>query len=505
MKTIGSAFIFFILMKFVNFLILLGFMFGCMVSGEMLNVYVVPHSHNDVGWLRTTQEYFDGCVRHILERVVQILYDQPDKKFIWVEIKFFEMWWKVTKKQDLFKTILRRKQIEFVDGGWCMNDEATPTYSGIMHQMTVGHQWLEHHLNVTPAKVGWQLDPFGYSSSVASIFQKMGFTDHVIVRVRNDVKNILRQNKELQFRWRASKDVKSQIDTTILYNHYSPPSGFKWEASWPMGHDWHNNPPVTPENIERRAEVLVSTLKRWGTGYKTNHIIYPFGDDFTFMEGYWNFGNMTLLMNYINERSNEFQVRLKYSLLSEYFENLPRNHFQPRAGDFYPYEDGPNAFWTGYFTSYPIIKESARMGERIARSAETLFAVVSKSSNNGIENLIPLREANAEMQHHDAVTGTAKRHVRQDYMNHITNGVAKATNYMKTMMESLISRENNSPVSLRYLTHHFVDVMDSKVHIVLYNSLGWKRDDIVKIYTSKPIGEIRLGTGTISFDVLLVF
>lgn len=61
------------------------------------------------------------------------------------------MWWKTTtqeRKDKLFK-IIKTKQLEFVVGGWCMNDEANPTYSSIINQMTLGHQWLQHHLNVT--------------------------------------------------------------------------------------------------------------------------------------------------------------------------------------------------------------------------------------------------------------------------------------------------------------------------------------------------------------------
>ena len=29
-------------------------------AGEVITVHVVPHSHDDVGWLKTVQQYYDG-------------------------------------------------------------------------------------------------------------------------------------------------------------------------------------------------------------------------------------------------------------------------------------------------------------------------------------------------------------------------------------------------------------------------------------------------------------
>jgi hypothetical protein len=469
---------------------------------EILNVYVVPHSHNDVGWLETTQVYFDKCVRIILDSVVGILHNQQDKKFIWVETKFFEMWWNSTtaEKRDMFRTILQRKQFEFIDGGWCMNDEATPTYIGIINQLTLGHTWLKQHLNVSPQRVGWQLDPFGYSSVMASLFHKMGFSDHVIVRVSNNLKDVLRREKNLQFKWKTSNtNPRSEIDTTILVGHYAPPHGFKWEASWPMGHDFGQNPPVTQENIKNRADTLVAALKRWSLGYKTNHIIYPFGDDFTFMIGHHNFNNMTLLMDYINARKDTYKTNLKYSLLSEYFSAVPRDHFQPRGGDFYPYQDGTNAYWTGYFTSYPIIKESARLGERISRSAEILYTLASHLKPTGFDNLIPLRQANAEMQHHDALTGTAKRHVREDYLKHMDSGVQKAIVVAKDSLQALISKRNNANVLLDYSSKHIVSSYNTPSFVV-YNSLGWRRVEGIRVCSKLKISGILLGSTSVPFE-----
>ena len=62
------------------------------VAGK-LNVHVVPHTHDDVGWLKTVDQYFVGsnnsiqgaCVINTLDSVVDALARDPARKFVVVE------------------------------------------------------------------------------------------------------------------------------------------------------------------------------------------------------------------------------------------------------------------------------------------------------------------------------------------------------------------------------------------------------------------------------------
>jgi hypothetical protein len=70
-------------------------------AGKTLTVHVIPHSHDDVGWLKTVDEYFSGTkyyiqranVELIIDNVMRELIRDKAKHFSQVEMKFFSMWW----------------------------------------------------------------------------------------------------------------------------------------------------------------------------------------------------------------------------------------------------------------------------------------------------------------------------------------------------------------------------------------------------------------------------
>ncbi|CAF4124031.1 unnamed protein product, partial [Adineta steineri] len=146
-----------------------------------LNVHIVAHTHDDVGWLKTVDQYYYGArndiqyagVQHILDSVIHALDENPDRRFMYVEIGFFWRWWnqQTDDIRNKVKQFVNQGRLEFISGGWCMNDEATTHYNSIIDQHTLGAEFLHEQFGECGRpKVGWQIDPFGHSREQASLF-----------------------------------------------------------------------------------------------------------------------------------------------------------------------------------------------------------------------------------------------------------------------------------------------------------------------------------------------
>ena len=109
----------------------------------------MAHSHDDVGWLKTVDQYYEGSnrrgwhgwegnqragVQYIIDTVVRELAWDPNKRFIQVETAFFWRWWREQDEEtrQTVTELVDRGQLEFTGGGWSMNDEGASHYAAII-------------------------------------------------------------------------------------------------------------------------------------------------------------------------------------------------------------------------------------------------------------------------------------------------------------------------------------------------------------------------------------
>lgn len=469
----------------------------------MINVHLVPHTHDDVGWLKTVDQYYVGSnnsiqgasVQNVLDSVVQALLSDKNRKFIYVEQAFFQRWW--NQQSDAMKTIVKELvssgQLEFINGGMCMHDEATTHYIDMIDQTTLGHRFIKKEFNKIP-RIGWQIDPFGHSAVQAYLLStEVGFDALYFFRIDYQDKQNRKNLKNLETVWQGSKTFGSSSDifTGIFPNSYQPPTGFHFEVNDkdPIVQDDIN---LFDYNVQERVNDFVETAMAQANITRTNHIMWTMGTDFMYQYANTWFRQMDKLIHYVKK---DGRVNALYSTPSIYTDaKYAANESWPlKTGDFFPYADQTNAYWTGYFTSRPSIKGYVRsLSAYYLASRQLEFLMGRIHSGFGTDSLA---DALAIAQHHDAVTGTEKQHVANDYAKRLAIGYTKAEKMvglaLASLSESSSNRDCHKPstkfeqcplLNITYCPASEVSISDGKSKVVLvYNSLGWKREEIIRI------------------------
>ena len=128
-----------------------------------------------VGWLKTVDQYYYGAnntiqhsnVNSIISATVLALLEDPNRRFIEVEQAFFQRWWsdQTPAKQAAVQGLVASGQLEFINGGWSMHDEACPSFVDMLDNTAVGQRAILDNFGPSALpKLTWQIDPFGHSA-----------------------------------------------------------------------------------------------------------------------------------------------------------------------------------------------------------------------------------------------------------------------------------------------------------------------------------------------------
>ncbi|XP_035888341.1 lysosomal alpha-mannosidase isoform X2 [Phyllostomus discolor] len=488
------------------------------VQPDMLNVHLVAHTHDDVGWLKTVDQYFYGIynsiqhggVQYILDSVISSLLAEPTRRFVYVEMAFFSRWWhqQTNATQDVVRDLVRQGRLEFANGGWVMSDEAATHYGAIIDQMTLGLRFLEDTFgNDGRPRVAWHVDPFGHSREHASLFAQMGFDGFFFGRLDYQDKWVRKKNLEMEQVWRASASLKppaADLFISVLPNVYNPPDHLCWDAlcaDKPIVED-----PRSPEyNAKQLVDYFLDLATAQGQLYRTSHTVMTMGSDFQYENANIWFKNLDKLIRLVNaqQQANGSRVNVLYSTPACYLWELNKANltWSVKQDDFFPYADGPHQFWTGYFSSRPALKRYERLSYNFLQVCNQLEALAGPAANvgpYGSGDSVPLNEAMAVLQHHDAVSGTSKQHVANDYARQLAAGWGPC----EVLLSNALARFSGSKeefVFCRSLNISLCPLSQTakSFQVTIYNPLGRKVDWMARLPVSKHIFLVKDPSGTV--------
>lgn len=376
----------------------------------------------------------------------------------------------------LLRYLVDQGQLEVAGGGWVSHDEALTSPRGALDQLTLGRRALLA-LGLRPpgvapggsaVGVSWQVDTFGHSATTAALLQGLGYSGHIANRVHHQTKAALRAAHALEFEWEVAgrcggggkRASEPPLLTVVLDEHYSSPQGLDFEHTVLS----RSGRPLAGA-VAQAVAGFGETLRRRALAHRTELQLLPMGDDFRFEHGAAANRQFAMLDALVSRAATEALLdvygvqAVGYSTPRRYMAALQKHRSSAgdhqnreveafpsfwarllpgvhhagflqrlpifRAHDFFPYADRFNNDWSGFYGSRPLLKRVVRRVEGLRATAEVAFAIAMLHGDSDdeaaliqspYENLAAVREAEALLLHHDAITGTCQPRVARDYL-----------------------------------------------------------------------------------------
>ena len=361
-------------------------------------------------------------------------------------------------------------------------------------------------------RVAWHIDTFGHSSEQASLFARMGYDGMFFARIDYQDREKREKESRMEMVWRGSpKNLKEQSDifAGILYYMYDPPPEMCFDTLRCQDDAVVDNPDLFTYNLDYKVEKFVNDTLEQAASYRTNNVMFTMGSDFQWEDaGTW-YKNLDVLITTINERYPE-KFNLFYSTPTRYLEAVhAANHtWELKTDDFMPYGIHPYAYFSGYFTSRPALKYYVRNMNRFLQTCRHWEVFAGGPPSNVSSNR--LAEAMAVAQHHDAVSGTERQHVADDYALRLSIGQKECQDTINLLLNKVLPKGKSPPLIFEYcdylnesacaLTYtNFFDV-------VVYNPLPRASNVTISIPVSVP-AELRDSAGSLvtACDVQLIY
>ena len=176
------------------------------------------------------------------------------------------------------KDLINTGQLEFIGGGWCMNDEAASSYVDIIHQMSLGLRFLNDTFGYCGVpKVAWQIDPFGHSKEQANLFAKMGFDGLFFGRLDWREKGRRADDKTMEMLWNTDPEKDDTLFTGVLFNAYSPPPGFCYDLLC-NDEPIMDNPKLHGYNVDLVVAEFIKYARNQNKYYRTKNVLITAGE-----------------------------------------------------------------------------------------------------------------------------------------------------------------------------------------------------------------------------------
>ena len=297
----------------------------------MQTIYLTPHSHYDVAWAFTKEEYLE-ISEYILQQAVRLMKKYEEYKFCWEQIYPLKML--EERNPDLWldiKEMIQKGKMEIVDGQYLMPDTMLPCGEVLIREILFGKRYCKEKFGVD-VPVAWCADSFGMNAQLPQIYKKSGYKWLAFRRGAKEMQS--------EFMWRG-------LDKTTILAHWMP---LGYRAGF---------------NLDKLEESYVE-LNKYAT---TFHILMPAGSGSTPPQE-----ELIDVVRKWNE-GHENGSRMKIATPSEFFQAMEAEGKRLEVDEGELYDEDLSQVFPGVCSSRMWIILGARKYEGLLNTSEWLSAL----------------------------------------------------------------------------------------------------------------------------------
>ena len=394
----------------------------------MQTIYLVPHTHYDVAWAFSKEEYLK-INEAILQEALKMM-EVSEFRFCLEQTFLLEAIEQRNPELWLgLKEMIQKGKLEIIDGQYLMPDTMLPTGEVLVREILFGKKYCKEKFGIE-VPVAWAADSFGMNAQLPQIYKKAGYK---WLAFRRGAKAEIMQS---EFLWKG-------LDGTTILSHWM-------RLGYRAGLDLDN------------LEASYVTLDKYAS---THHILMPCGSGSMPPQS-----EISQVVSDWNRTHSE--VEMKIAVPSQFFQALEKTEkrFEVIEGELY--DDELVDVFPQVASSRIWIVQNSREYEGLLINTEE-FATIAwlLGAKYPADELDEAWKKILFIAFHDIITGCG--------VDGIYEEAREVFDFLKTKLNELLSQ------SLAYIAKK---VGTNGNGVIVFNPLSWRMRNWVEASLSLPQG-----------------
>gem|GEM_PF-327034 len=405
-------------------------------------LWIIPHTHWEGAVFKTREEYLEIGLPHILT-ALNLLKKYPEYRFVLDQVAYVRPFLeRYPEEAPEFRRRVSEGRLEIVGGNDVMLDVNIPSGESWIRQVLYGKGYYQRTLGVD-VTVGWALDTFGHHAQMPQLLNLAGYHSYWFQRGVPSV------DSPSEFLWEG-------LD------------GTKIPAFWlPLGYGLLYPSPTNRAEFSSGVRGLWDSL---GDNSRYAERVALAGADVVDPEE--NLPRMTVEFN----RQGNEPLKLRFGVPTDFESIVAQRDDRPViAGEL-------NPVFQGIYSSRIELKQWMRRVERTLTTAEKTSALRAwLSPPADTQNLARAWEPVLFNQAHDLTSGTMVDKVYADTI--------RGYEFAKSLGDEMVDANLNA-IASRIDTGATAAAAGESIPVIVFNSLGWPRNDVVEVRIGFSAGGI---------------